>query len=126
MTMFMLIGGIGTLLGPLVGGIIVPWLTQYMQFLQEYRFVVFGPILILLVIFVPYGIVGSYLARKAKRAQATRNPVALRPTFPDASSAAAIAAATGHGTGSVGLSSRPVESDDADDAATDAGRAGLG
>ena len=65
-------------------------------------------------------------ARKAKRAQATRNPVALRPTFPDASSAAAIAAATGHGTGSVGLSSRPVESDDADDAATDAGRAGLG
>ncbi|MFT3816103.1 MAG: branched-chain amino acid ABC transporter permease [Rubrivivax sp.] len=68
MTMFMLIGGLGTLLGPLVGGIIVPWLTQYMQFLQEYRFVVFGPILILLVIFVPYGIVGSYLARKARRA----------------------------------------------------------
>ncbi|MFT4243783.1 MAG: branched-chain amino acid ABC transporter permease [Acidovorax sp.] len=68
MTMFMLIGGLGTLLGPLVGGIIVPWITQYMQFLQEYRFVVFGPILILLVIFVPYGIVGSYQARKARRA----------------------------------------------------------
>lgn len=68
MTMFVLIGGLGTLLGPLVGGIVVPWLTQYMQFLQEYRFVVFGPLLILLVIFVPHGIVGSYLGRKARRA----------------------------------------------------------
>jgi branched-chain amino acid transport system permease protein len=43
MTMFMLIGGIGTLLGPLLGASLVPWLTQYLQFLQEYRFVVFGP-----------------------------------------------------------------------------------
>ena len=71
MTMFMLIGGLGTLLGPLVGGLVVPWLTQYMQFLQEYRFVVFGPLLILLVIFVPHGIVGSYLGRKARRASQT-------------------------------------------------------
>lgn len=68
MTMYMLIGGLGTLLGPLVGGIVVPWLTQYMQFLQEYRFVIFGPLLILLVIFVPHGIVGSYQDRKARRA----------------------------------------------------------
>ena len=81
MTMFMLIGGIGTLLGPLVGGIIVPWLTQYMQFLQEYRFVVFGPILILLVIFVPYGIVGSYLVRKARRA--SQAAVAAQPGASD-------------------------------------------
>jgi len=67
MTMFMLVGGLGTLLGPLVGTLVVSWLTQYMQFLQDYRFVVFGPLLILLVIFVPYGIVGSYLARRARR-----------------------------------------------------------
>ena len=46
MTMYMLVGGIGTLLGPLLGAVAVPWLTQYLQFLQEYRFVVFGPMLI--------------------------------------------------------------------------------
>lgn len=67
MTMYMLVGGLGTLLGPLFGSLIVSWITQYMQSLQEYRFVVFGPILILLVIFVPNGIVGSYLARKARK-----------------------------------------------------------
>jgi branched-chain amino acid transport system permease protein len=68
MTMYMVIGGLGTLLGPLLGSLAVPWLTQYLQFLQAYRFLVFGPILILLVIFVPHGIVGSYLGWRARRA----------------------------------------------------------
>lgn len=60
MTMYMIVGGLGTLLGPLLGALSVPWVTQYLQFLQEYRFVVFGPILILLVIFLPDGIVGTW------------------------------------------------------------------
>ncbi|RKP55816.1 branched-chain amino acid ABC transporter permease [Pararobbsia silviterrae] len=67
MTMYMLVGGMGTLFGPLLGALVVPWLTQYLQFLQEYRFVVFGPLLILLVIFLPNGLVGLYYARKARR-----------------------------------------------------------
>ena len=68
MTMYMLIGGLGTLLGPLLGAITVPWLTQYLQFLQEYRFLVFGPLLVFLVIFVPHGIVGTYLGWRARQA----------------------------------------------------------
>jgi branched-chain amino acid transport system permease protein len=67
MTMYMLVGGLGTLLGPLLGALTVPWLTQYLQFLQEYRFIVFGPILVLLVIFVPHGIVGTYMGWAARR-----------------------------------------------------------
>nr|WP_314628236.1 branched-chain amino acid ABC transporter permease [uncultured Noviherbaspirillum sp.] len=83
MTMYMLVGGIGTLLGPLLGSIGVPWLTQYLQFLQDYRFIVFGPLLIILVIFLPHGIVGTYLGWKARNASrlanqaaASRKPVA--------------------------------------------------
>lgn len=68
MTMYMLVGGLGTVLGPLLGALAVPWATQYMQALADYRFVVFGPLLILIVIFLPNGIVGSYLAWKARRA----------------------------------------------------------
>ncbi|AKJ30298.1 branched-chain amino acid ABC transporter permease [Caldimonas brevitalea] len=85
MTMFMLIGGIGTLLGPLLGALIMPWVTQYLQFLQEYRFLVFGPILVLLVIFVPNGIVGTYvqwrMRRDARRAPAAApRPASANPT----------------------------------------------
>ena len=51
-----------------LGALAMPWLTQYLQFLQEYRFLVFGPILVLLVIFVPHGIVGTYLGWRARQA----------------------------------------------------------
>ena len=67
MTMYMLIGGMGTLFGPLLGAIVVPWVTQYLQFLQEFRFVVFGPLLIVLVIFLPHGVVGLFHARRMRR-----------------------------------------------------------
>ncbi len=72
LVMFMLVGGIGTILGPILGSILVPWLTQSLQFLQDYRMVVFGPLLILLLIFLPNGIVGTILHRRARRAAAQR------------------------------------------------------
>lgn len=74
MTMYMLVGGLGTLLGPLLGALAVPWLTQYLQFLQEYRFIVFGPILVLLVIFVPHGVVGTFLGWRHRRDAKTLSP----------------------------------------------------
>lgn len=77
MTMYMLIGGLGTVLGPLMGAIMVPWITQYLQFLQEYRFLIFGPVLVLLVIFLPNGLVGTWVARRARQASA-RDAASLR------------------------------------------------
>ncbi|MEQ6434850.1 branched-chain amino acid ABC transporter permease [Comamonas sp. w2-DMI] len=67
MMIFAMVGGMGTVLGPLLGAIAMPWLTQSLQFLQEYRFIVFGPILVALVIFLPYGVVGSFLQWRARR-----------------------------------------------------------
>lgn len=61
MLTYLLIGGIGTLLGPLTGTLIITWLTQSLQFLEEYRMVVFGPMLVLLVITMPKGLVGNFL-----------------------------------------------------------------
>lgn len=90
LVMFMLVGGIGTILGPILGSILVPWLTQSLQFLQDYRMVVFGPVLILLLIFVPNGIVGTILHRRARRAAAQRE---------QAQAAAAPAAASSTPTG---------------------------
>ena len=68
LVMYVLVGGIGTLLGPLVGTFLVIGLTQSLQFLQDYRMVVFGPVLIALIIFLPDGIVGTWLKRRARRA----------------------------------------------------------
>ena len=75
MMIFAMAGGLGTVLGPLLGSIGMPWLTQYLQFLQEYRFIVFGPILVMLVIFMPYGVVGSVTAWRARRAARGGQPL---------------------------------------------------
>ena len=90
LVMVMLVGGIGTIPGPILGSILVPWLTQSLQFLQDYRMVVFGPVLILLLIFVPNGIVGTILHRRARRAAALRE---------QAQAATAPAAASSNPTG---------------------------
>jgi branched-chain amino acid transport system permease protein len=65
--MFMLVGGIGTTLGPLLGTVAVTWTTQGLQFLQDLRMVVFGPLLIVLLIFMPQGLVGTWAQVRARR-----------------------------------------------------------
>ena len=67
MITFTVVGGLGTLLGPVVGSVSVAWLSQYLQALQDYRMVVFGPLLILLIMFFPEGIVGFFEARAGRR-----------------------------------------------------------
>lgn len=68
---FLLVGGIGTLSGPLVGTLLVVWLSQALQDFQQYRMMIFGPVLTLLIIFYPYGISGAVgiwiQKRKAKK-----------------------------------------------------------
>lgn len=90
MTMYMIIGGLGTVLGPLLGALAVPWITQYLQALQEFRFLIFGPVLIILVIFLPNGVVGTWVAWRARKASATATAAnaanaAKAPTAPKAS-----------------------------------------
>lgn len=93
MVMAMLVGGTGTLFGPLLGAVLVPWVTQTLQFLQDYRMLVFGPVLVLLIIFFPDGIVGSWLKKQARKAAAARRgnrqPAASPAAAPVATTAGA-------------------------------------
>jgi len=68
MIAYILVGGLGTLSGPVIGSILLIWATQSLQFLQDYRLLVFGPLLIVLVMFLPKGIVGTLKARQARAA----------------------------------------------------------
>lgn len=64
---YLLVGGIGTLSGPIVGTILIVWISQQLQFLQDYRMLIFGPVLTLLIIFYPRGIVGAIASINLKR-----------------------------------------------------------
>ncbi|AOV07349.1 branched-chain amino acid ABC transporter permease [Sporosarcina ureilytica] len=63
---YLIVGGLGTLTGPIVGTMIFVWLTQFLQSFQEYRMLIFGPILVMIVIFYPTGLAGAYFSMKIK------------------------------------------------------------
>lgn len=68
--MFILVGGLGTVMGPIVGAFAVTFLFEMFQDFQSYRFIVLGPVIIALVIFAPRGIVGylnAYVARRRRK-----------------------------------------------------------
>ncbi|MBP0441343.1 branched-chain amino acid ABC transporter permease [Tianweitania sediminis] len=80
---FVLVGGIGTLMGPVLGAVALTWVTQSLQFLENYRMIVFGPMLILLVMFFPHGIIGTFgiwMARRRANAGKRSNTQAVLPS----------------------------------------------
>jgi branched-chain amino acid transport system permease protein len=57
---FLLVGGVATLPGPVIGAVIMTLIPESLQFLLEYRIIFFGAFLILVVIFLPRGLVGLW------------------------------------------------------------------
>ena len=72
--LYLLVGGVGTLLGPLLGTALMYGLTQLLKDLQDYQYIVFGPLLVLLVMFMPQGLVGLW-----EKVRARRRPVSAPP-----------------------------------------------
>lgn len=58
--MYILLGGITTLAGPIIGAFIIPILLEYLQFLQDYQMILFGFLLIVVIIYFPAGFMGLY------------------------------------------------------------------
>jgi len=69
MIIMVLAGGKGTLVGPVVGAVIVVLLEEYLRDFKELRFSIFGLIVMAVVLFLPRGIMGFVGRRHEKRAQ---------------------------------------------------------
>jgi len=59
----LLVGGSGTLAGPIVGAAFLVVLKEWLRFLREYYLIIYGAGIVLVMIFMPYGVVG--LVRRA-------------------------------------------------------------
>ncbi|MBL7249981.1 branched-chain amino acid ABC transporter permease [Alloalcanivorax sp. C16-2] len=68
MIIMVLIGGKGTLIGPLLGALLVTLLTEYLRELQELRLSLFGLIVMGVVLFLPNGLMG-FLNHRRERNQ---------------------------------------------------------
>jgi branched-chain amino acid transport system permease protein len=63
MIIMVLAGGKGTLVGPVVGAVIVVLLEEYLRDFKELRFSIFGLIVMAVVLFLPRGIMGFIVQR---------------------------------------------------------------
>jgi len=69
--MYILLGGITTLAGPIIGAFVIPILLEYLQFLQDYQMILFGFLLIVVIIYFPSGFLGLYktVSEKLKKSK---------------------------------------------------------
>jgi ABC-type branched-subunit amino acid transport system ATPase component/ABC-type branched-subunit amino acid transport system permease subunit len=73
-----LIGGSGTLFGPLVGSVILNLIPTLFASLQEYQLYIYGGIILVTIVFLPKGIVGSLRQMPVLR-RLRRLPAAIVP-----------------------------------------------
>jgi branched-chain amino acid transport system permease protein len=67
MIIIVLVGGKGTLVGPLVGAILITLLEEYLREVKELRLSIFGLIVMAIVLFLPRGLMGFLAARREHR-----------------------------------------------------------
>lgn len=52
------LGGVGTITGPIIGAVIITLLPEILRFVQNYRMLIYGTIIVLVMLFMPEGLMG--------------------------------------------------------------------
>jgi branched-chain amino acid transport system permease protein len=61
------LGGLGSIPGPIIGAIVLTSAPEALRFMSNYRMLIYGLLLIVMMIFRPYGLLGGVDLRKAVR-----------------------------------------------------------
>ena len=71
------VGGVGTLRGPILGAIVLRALPELLRDLHDYRFTMYGGLIVLMMLFQPMGLLGdeSTLMRWLRRGFARKAKV---------------------------------------------------
>lgn len=81
MLLYLFVGGNGSLAGPLVGSLLVSTVFEALQVTQRLRLAFFGPVLVLLIMFFPQGLVGgvSSLFRRWASSAVQKRAIPMSP-----------------------------------------------
>jgi branched-chain amino acid transport system permease protein len=77
--LYLMVGGLGSISGPLTGTFIVYGLSQVLQVVQDYQMIIFGAALVLLIMFLPAGLAGAF-----RRAHRGADPARVAPVVEQA------------------------------------------
>lgn len=58
----MVLGGMGTIIGPIIGAVTITYLLETMRVFADYRFVIYGLLMFVIIVWMPHGLVGMLSA----------------------------------------------------------------
>jgi branched-chain amino acid transport system permease protein len=64
---FVVLGGLGSIPGTIVGTTVLTLAPEFLRFVQEYRMMIYGLLLVLMMIFRPNGLLGGVNFRRLLR-----------------------------------------------------------
>jgi branched-chain amino acid transport system permease protein len=67
MMAMVIVGGMGTMIGPVIGAIVLTFLPELLRGFGELRLMIYGIALTLVVLFMPGGMVQAWAALRARR-----------------------------------------------------------
>jgi branched-chain amino acid transport system permease protein len=68
MMAMVIVGGMGTMIGPVIGAVVLTFLPELLRGFGELRLMIYGVALTLVVLFMPGGIVQAWIAFKNRLA----------------------------------------------------------
>ena len=75
MVVMVIVGGVGTLAGPLLGAVFLIYVPELLSFARESRPAMMGVLLILVTLFMPGGLLGWLKPMLARMSPARRTPL---------------------------------------------------
>jgi branched-chain amino acid transport system permease protein len=61
------IGGLGTFWGPVLGGVIFTFLPEILRAIADYRMIIYGLLMTVSIIFMPEGLIGIFRSLRTKK-----------------------------------------------------------
>ena len=72
---FTVFGGSEVILGSIFGAIFLTWLPELLRFISEYRYIIYGILLVIIMAVRPQGIIDAHLIKKFKRKRTVKGDV---------------------------------------------------
>jgi branched-chain amino acid transport system permease protein len=70
----MVLGGMGTIVGPIIGAVTITYLLETMRVFKDYRLVIYGLGMFLMILYMPGGLMGAITS--SRRWRQRRKPAA--------------------------------------------------
>ena len=84
------LGGMGTITGPILGAVVITYLLETMRVFADYRMIIYGLVMFLMIVYMPGGLTGAFTRLESLLKQRLTNSAATLQTKKNTQPSAAV------------------------------------